>query len=87
VLNIRGTDLVVGDLAGRVTIFDKDNKLITHLGDNVDPKKRATNKVPPEEWVDGQFIAPHGICWDQKGNLYVHEWMAVGRVIKLKRVK
>ncbi|MCI0664166.1 MAG: hypothetical protein L0220_24170 [Acidobacteria bacterium] len=87
VLNIRGTDLVVGDLAGRVTIFDKDNKLVTHLGDSVDPKKRATNKLPPEEWVDGQFIAPHGICWDQKGNLYVHEWMLVGRVIKLRRVK
>jgi DNA-binding beta-propeller fold protein YncE len=87
VLNIRGTDLVVGDLAGRVTIFDKDNKLVTHLGDSVDPKKRATNKIPPAEWVEGEFIAPHGICWDQKGNLYVHEWNAVGRVTKLKRIK
>ncbi len=86
-LHIRGSDLAIGDLSGRVTILDKDNKLITHLGDNVDPKKRATNKVPREEWLDGQFIAPHGVCWDQKGNLYVEEWMAIGRVVKLKRVK
>lgn len=86
-LHQRGTDLAIGDLAGRVTILDKNNKLVAHLGDNVDPKKRATNKVPSEEWLDGQFIAPHGICWDQKGNLYVEEWMAVGRIVKLKRVK
>jgi hypothetical protein len=87
ILDQRGTDLVIGDLAGRVTILNKENKLVTHLGDNVDPKKRATNKIPPEQWVDGEFIAPHGVCWDQKGNLYVGEWMAVGRIVKLKRLK
>jgi DNA-binding beta-propeller fold protein YncE len=86
-LDQRGTDLVIGDLAGRVTILNQENKLVTHLGDNTDPKKRATNKIPPEQWVDGQFIAPHGVCWDQKGNLYVGEWIAVGRVVKLKRLK
>jgi DNA-binding beta-propeller fold protein YncE len=86
-LSIRGTDLVIGDLAGRLTILDKDNKLITHLGDNMDPKKRATNRVPVEGWLDGQFIAPHGVCWDKQGNLYVEEWMAVGRIVKLKRIK
>ncbi len=86
-LHIRGTDLAIGDLAGRVTILDKDNKLVTHLGDQVDPKKRATNKLPREEWLDGIFISPHGICWDGQGNLYIGEWMAVGRVVKLKRIK
>ena len=86
-LHIRGTDLVVGDLSGRVTILDKDNKLVTHLGDNIDPKKRATNQVKPEQWLDGQFISPHGICWDQKGNLYVEEWLQTGRIVKLKRVR
>lgn len=86
-LSIRGTDLAIGDLAGRLTILDKDNKLITHLGDNMDPKKRATNRVPVEGWLDGQFIAPHGVCWDKQGNLYVEEWMAVGRIVKLRRIK
>jgi hypothetical protein len=86
-LHIRGTDLAIGDLGGRVTILDKENKLVTHLGDQVDPKMRATNKLPREQWLDGIFVSPHGICWDQQGNLYIEEWMAVGRVVKLKRVK
>lgn len=86
-LHIRGTDLAVGDLSGRVSIFDKDNKLVTHLGDNMDPKKRATNRVPRDGWMDGQFIAPHGVCWDKQGNLYIEEWMAIGRIVKLKRIK
>lgn len=82
----RGEDLVIADLAGRVTIFDKNNKLITHLGDNPDPKKRANNGVPREQWVDGEFIAPHCARWDADGNLYVLDWVAVGRVTMLKRV-
>ena len=86
-LHIRGTDLVVGDLSGRVTILDRHHKLVTHLGDNIDPKKRATNQVKPERWLDGQFISPHGICWDQQGNLYGEEWLQTGRIIKLKRVR
>lgn len=86
VLSIRDKDVAIGDLAGRVTILDKDNKLVTQLGDSGDPKKRATNKIPADQWVDGQFIAPHGVSWDKKGNLYVSEWMLAGRVVKLKRL-
>ncbi len=86
VLGIRGNEVAIGDLAGRVTILDKDNKLVAQLGDSGDAKKRATNKIPPDQWVDGQFIAPHGISWDTKGNLYVSEWMLAGRVVKLRRL-
>jgi DNA-binding beta-propeller fold protein YncE len=86
VLNIRDTDVAIGDLAGRVTIIDKDDKLVTHLGDSGDPTKRATNKIAPDQWVDGQFIAPHGLSWDKEGNLYISEWMLAGRVVKLKRL-
>ena len=87
VLSIRGTDVAIGDLKGRVTIIDKDNKLVTHLGDSGNDKKQATNKITPDQWVDGQFIAAHGITWDAKGNLYVSEWNLSGRVVKLKRMK
>ena len=87
VLSIRGTDVAIGDLKGRVTIIDKDNKLVTHLGDSGNDKKQATNKITPDQWVDGQFIAAHGISWDNKGNLYVSEWNLAGRVVKLKRLK
>jgi hypothetical protein len=86
VLGIRDKDIAIGDLAGRVTILDKDNKLAVQLGDSGNPQKRATNKIPPDQWVDGQFIAPHGLSWDRKGNLYISEWMLAGRVVKLKRL-
>jgi hypothetical protein len=82
----RGADLVVADLAGRVTILDEDNNVVAHLGDNPDPSKRAKNGVPKEDWRDGEFIAPHSACWDAEGNLYVMDWLALGRVSKLARV-
>jgi DNA-binding beta-propeller fold protein YncE len=87
VLNIRGTDVVIGDLKGRVTILDKDNKLVTHLGDSGNAAKQATNRITPDQWVDGEFIAPHGLSWDRQGNLYIAEWNLSGRIIKLKRVR
>src|SRR5205823_10385374 len=80
----RGTDLLIPDLEGRVTIFDKDNKLITHLGDNPDPAKRAKNRVPDDQRVAGQFCSPHGAIWDRAGNIYVGEWLWDGRVTKLR---
>jgi hypothetical protein len=82
----RGEDLVVPDLDGRVTIVDKDNRLVCHLGENIDPQRRGKNQVPRETWRDGEFTAPHGARWDREGNLYVMDWNAFGRVTKLKRL-
>ena len=82
----RGSEIVIADLEGRVTIIDGQNRIITHLGDNKDPELRGKNPIPPEKWVDGQFISPHCVRWDSDGNLYVAEWLSTGRIIKLKRV-
>jgi hypothetical protein len=81
-----GTDILIPDLNGRVTIFDKDNKLVTHLGDNPDPAKRRNHGVKKEELVPGEFCTPHGAIWDRAGNIYVAEWLPYGRVTKLRRV-
>jgi len=78
--------LVVADLAGRISILDKDDVPVQHLGDNPDEKKRAQNGVPRELWQDGQFLSPHGVCADQKGNLYVMDWNSLGRVSKLAKL-
>jgi hypothetical protein len=87
---IRGTDLLIPDLHGRVTIFDKDNKLITHLGTDSEAKEwkqpEGYPNVPQEQRVAGKFISPHDACWDAKGNLYVVEWVPQGRVTKLRKV-
>ncbi len=83
----RGPDLVVPDLNGRVTILDRDNKLVAHLGENTDPEQRGKNPVPPQKWRDGLFLAPHCARWDAEGNLYVMDWNKFGRITKLERVK
>ncbi len=84
---IRGEDLLIPDLQGRVTILDKNNKLIAHLGENSDASLRGKNPVPPDKWKDGEFTAPHGAAWDSKGNMYVEDWNAHGRINKLKRLE
>lgn len=81
----RGSDIVVADLAGRVSIFDERDRLICHLGDNPDESKRAQNGIGRELWKDGEFIAPHAACWDARGDLYVVDWNFLGRVSKLAR--
>jgi len=82
----RGSHLLVPDLAGRVSIFDEHNALLTHLGDNPDPTQRANPAVPPAQRVEGIFCSPHAACWDHQGNIYVVEWLQPGRVTKLLRV-
>jgi sugar lactone lactonase YvrE len=81
-----GDDLAVADLAGRVTILDREFAVVTHLGDQPDPAKRAQNGVPVDQWRTGEFISPHGCAFDAKGNLYVMDWVSAGRVTRLERV-
>jgi len=80
-------DVAVPDLQGRVTIFDRDMKLVCHLGDNEDPGLRSNFDVRRDRLKDGQFTSPHGLAWDRDGNLYVQDWNVLGRITKLKRVK
>lgn len=82
-----GDELVVADLAGRVTLLDRDLGLIGHLGDNADPRLRARNDVKPEYWRDGEFVSPHCANWDSQGNLYVTDWVSTGRISKLARAE
>jgi DNA-binding beta-propeller fold protein YncE len=85
--HVQGDDLVVADLNGRVSIFGKDDKLVCHLGDNPDQSLWANNGAPRDAWKTGLFIAPHSARWDAQGDLYVQDWVALGRVTKLERVR
>jgi DNA-binding beta-propeller fold protein YncE len=83
----RNGELLIPDLYGRLTIFDKNNKLITHLGDNPDVwKTKGWPNIPHEIRETGRFVSPHAACWDGQGNIYVVEWVADGRVTKLRQV-
>jgi len=81
-----GDRLAVGELGGRVTVFDKDNALVSRLGD--EPADRVKgNGAPPDKWIDGALVAVHGLTFDPNGNLYAMEWNRFGRVIKYTPVE
>jgi len=50
------------DLPGRVSVFDPEGKVVARWGAD------SANRAKP-----GNFIAPHGLALDSKGNLYVSE--------------
>jgi len=79
-------DVVVPDLFARVTLMDKDNKIITELGDDSHSEYMKTRKMTRDHFTPGKFVCPHGACFDHAGNIYVVEWVEVGRVSRLHRV-
>ncbi len=79
--------VVVPDLHGRVTLMDKENRIVEHLGDSNAPVWNNPLRAQPREaFIPGQFICPHGACFDHDDNIFVVEWVEVGRVTKLRRV-
>ena len=82
-VDIMGDYCAVAELESRVTILDKDGVPVAFLGDNPNKKQWANFGVPPNEFVEGIFTAPHGLCFDKTGNIYVQDWNATGRVTKL----
>ena len=81
-----GDHVVIAELAGRVAILDGDNKLVAALGDNPNEKQRANYNVPPKDWTEGIFNAPHGVSYDHDGNIYVEDWNASGRISRFNKV-
>jgi hypothetical protein len=79
--------VVIPDLHGRVTLMDRGNQIVTHLGDSNAPTWNSPLRTGPRDnFVPGQFVQPHGACFDHTGNIFVVEWVEVGRVTKLTRV-
>ena len=39
-----------------------------------------------EHFPPGRFVCPHGACFDSEGNIFVVEWVEIGRVTFLKKV-
>jgi hypothetical protein len=87
----QGEVLLVPDLHARVTLFDKDNNVIAQLGydENWTKKVLADNlklRNHADQFEPGRFIHPHDACFDREGNIFVTEWVPMGRVTLLKRV-
>jgi hypothetical protein len=78
--------MVVPDLFARVTLMDRNDKIITHLGDDSQSDYMRTRKLSRDHFQSGKFVCPHSACFDHAGNIYVVEWVEVGRVSRLQKV-
>ena len=79
-------NVVVPDLAGPVHILDKDNKVVVSMGmgpAGTNPPRTTDDR---SKFVPGQFVNPHGAIFDHNGNIFVVEWVEIGRVTKLRKV-
>jgi len=81
---IDGDNAIVGELNGQVTILDKTGNVVSRLGTNAEPGV-GTNKLPPERWRPGVVVSPHGVALNQRGDLFVSEFSAFGRVHRFNR--
>jgi hypothetical protein len=85
----RGEVLLVPDLVGRVTLLDGKNEVIAHLGDDSErmaADNKKTIRTDESKWQSGKFVHPHDACFDSESNIYVAEWVASGRITKLRKL-
>ncbi len=75
-------NLFIPDLASRLTILDAADQLVTHLGDG--KEANGLTSKPDSQTNPSLFAAPHSMCVDSKGSLYVVEWIPTGRPRKFK---
>lgn len=79
-------DLVcIAEIAGRVSVLDKEGKTVAQLGINDTAGQTNTPKVKPEDWKDDVVTSPHGITFDAKGDIMETEWNDFGRVLRWNR--
>lgn len=79
--------LMVPELHARVTLLNEKNEVVAQLGDDVKRiKSEGGIRNDEKRWVDGKFVHPHDACFDNDGNILVAEWVATGRISKLKKV-
>ena len=82
----RGKVMVVPDLFARVTLIDEKNAPMLHLGDNGIDSWKEIRAGSRDGFPAGRFVCPHSACFDHDGNIFVVEWVEVGRVTKLVKV-
>ncbi len=89
-IDVLGDLMLIPDLSARITLLDKDDKMI-HLGEDPEWREQVTDKkvsmrATPANWKTGKFVHPHDACFDADGNIFVAEWVATGRITKLRKV-
>ena len=81
----RGELMLIPELEARVSILNGKNQIIAHFGQGPD-NYREIRVMNRDAFIPGQFVAPHSACFDHDGNIFVVEWVEVGRVTKLRKL-
>jgi hypothetical protein len=84
-----GELMLVPELQARITLLDGKNNVVLRMGDDAAWRENVLQfkaRAKPEETPAGKFLHPHDACFDADGNVFVAEWVATGRVSKLRRV-
>lgn len=81
-------EIYIPDLHSRMTILDKDDQLIAHVGERENGWQiEGWPNIAHELRQVGNFTSPHDLHVDQNGNVYMAEWINDGRITKLARVR
>lgn len=81
---LRGDEMLVPDLDSVLTILDKNNKVVTQLGDGYPSPLRDS---PRKDFIPGKFIHPHAANFLHNGDILVAEWVPIGRITLLRKLK
>jgi hypothetical protein len=84
-----GELMLVPELAARITLLDGKNKVVARFGDDAgwrDEVMKRKARQHPEQCPAGKFLHPHDACFDAHGNIFIAEWVATGRVTKLRKL-
>jgi hypothetical protein len=84
-----GELMLVPELQARVTLLDAENKVVARLGDDAAWRENVMKmeaRKTPETCPAGKFLHPHDACFDADGNIFVAEWVATGRITRLRRL-
>lgn len=90
-IDVQGELLIVADIGASVTVLDMSDKIVAKLGHDDDWEKRVMDRGQNlrgkrDQWLAGKFVHPHDACFDRHGNIFVSEYVAGGRVTKLRKV-
>jgi DNA-binding beta-propeller fold protein YncE len=81
-----GDEVYIPDLRSRLTILDKNDRLIVHLGEDPQAsRQQGWPNLPKSYFRPDKFSSPHGVCVDSSGDVYLVEWISDGRLTKLIR--
>jgi hypothetical protein len=80
--------MLVPELHARITLLNEKNEVVAQLGEDIEGvmKKKRVNRGNTKTWVNGKFVHPHDACFGSNGDIYVAEWVATGRVTRMRRL-